>query len=95
MGAKTRRTDSRKARTQRRRRLVRHVVYVLNLLLGVATHGCELAAFGSYWVAPTNLTAPDVRTERKLDISQSIPASPPRECPVPPPDYLLHPLIST
>lgn len=95
MGAKTRRTDSRKARTQRRRRLMRHVVYVLNLLLGVATHGCELAAFGSYWVAPSNFAAPSVRIERELDNPQSINTVQSRECPVPSPDYLLHPLIST
>lgn len=66
MSAKTRRTESRKARTQRRRQLVRRVVYVLNLLLGIATNGCELAAFGGHWLAPDTHTAPIVRTEREF-----------------------------
>ncbi len=83
MGAKARRTDSRKTRTQRRRRRVRRIVYVLNLLLGVATHGCELAAFGSYWVAPSNLVAPDVRTERELGDMRPTNISRLLECPVP------------
>lgn len=68
---------------------MRRVVYVLNLLLGVATHGCELAAFGSYWAAPNNLAAPGVRIERELDNLQSFHATQSRECPVPSPDYLL------
>lgn len=66
MRAKTRRTESRKARTQRRRQLVRRVVYVLNLLLGVAANGCELAAFGGHWLAPDTHAAPIVRTEREF-----------------------------
>lgn len=91
MGSKASPAGNRKA--QQRRKLVRHIIYVLNLMLGVATHSCELAAFGSYWVVPTNLAAPGVRIERELDNSQSINATQFRECPVPSPDYLLHPLI--
>ncbi len=83
MGAKARRTDSRKTRTQRRRRLVRHVVYVLNLLLGVATHGCDLVAFGSYWVAPSNLATPDSKIERTVNDIRPKSISRPFECPVP------------
>lgn len=83
MGAKARRTNSHKTRTQRRRRLVRHVVYVLNLLLGVATHGCDLVAFGSYWVAPSNLTIPDIRNEREFGDVQRTSISRQLECPAP------------
>jgi hypothetical protein len=95
MGAKTRRTNNRKTRTQRRRQAVRRVVYVLNLLLGVATHGCDLVAFGSYWVTPSNLAAYDVRIGREPDNPQTINVTQSHECPVPPPDYLLHPLLGT
>ncbi len=89
MGAKARRTNSRKTRTQRRRQVVRRVVYVLNLLLGIATHGCNLVAFGSYWIAPNNLAVPDIRIEREHDDMQLMNLSRPLECPAPSPDPFL------
>ena len=83
MRAKTRRVKNRNGRPHEHRRLVRHIVYVLNLLFGIVTNGCELTAFGSHWLAPDNLATPVVRIERELDnvfpadISRSL------ECPVP------------
>ena len=95
MRAKARRAEHRNRRTRERQKLVRHIVYVLNLLFGIVTNGCELTAFGSHWLAPDNLATPVVRIERELDnvfpadISRSL------ECPVPStdPDYMLRPRV--
>lgn len=45
----------------------RHIVYVLNLLFGIVTNGCELTAFGSHWLAPDNLAAPNAGIELMHD----------------------------
>lgn len=84
MGSKAPPARSRKA--QQRRRLVRHVIYVLNLLLGVAMHSCELAAFASYWTVPGNLAKTDVRIEREVGAMRPTDFPSPLECPVPLPE---------
>ena len=84
MRAKTRRAEHRNRRTRERQKLVRHIVYVLNLLFGIVTNGCELTASGSHWLAPDNLAAPVVRIERELGNIRSTNISHSLECPVPP-----------
>lgn len=84
MGSKAPPTGGRKA--QQRRRLVRHVIYVLNLMLGVATHSCELAAFTSYWVVPGSLVMTDARIEREVGAMWPTYFPSPLECPVPLPE---------
>lgn len=87
MRTKARRAEHRNRRTRERQKLVRHIVYVLNLLFGIVTNGCELTAFGSHWLAPSNLTAPDVRIEHEVDgMQRRAHVSPPLECPAPLPE---------
>lgn len=59
---------------------------VLNLLLGVATHSCELAAFASYWVVPGSLVMTDARIEREVGAMRPTDFPSPLECPVPLPE---------
>ena len=83
MRTKTRRAKNRNKRLHEHRGMIRHSVYILNLLFGIATHGCELASFGSYWLAPDNLTAPIVKIEREFDNVLPADISRSLECQVP------------
>ena len=83
MRAKTRRAEHRNRRTRERQKLVRHIVYVLNLLFGIVTNGCELTAFGGHWLAPDNLAAPNAGIERMHDNMRLTSLPHLLECPAP------------